>query len=118
MTMLIDNLCELAIRQNPGRVPTWSDVDREVRPGLVHVIRRILRTGGQSLVARWVVGTLGIEPGSPRAADSDPNELASMLCKEIVCHLQSKPRLWSAPRAQMEAETVVEERRYDRLCRA
>ena len=107
MTMLIDNLCALAVRQNSGHTPTRADVQRYIQPGLVHVIRRALRVGGDSLVARWVNGELGIAPGSDEAADADPNELASWLCKEVVWHLQSGPRRWTAP----SDETVVEDRR-------
>lgn len=93
---LLDKLCELALRRvgSPQQLRTDRDVQDRLDPGLTIVIRRALRSGGNTLMARWVANKLGFEPGSPRALDVDPKALASQLCKEIVCHLQSQPSLW------------------------
>lgn len=123
MTLLVDKLCELARRLHPGRALTAGEMPRQLQSGLAHVIHRALRTGGASIVARWLVGRLGIQPGSCQAAASDPHELASLMWKEITCHLPSdSPRSIDplspvAPLRDPGSETVVEGWRPEWPCR-
>jgi hypothetical protein len=112
MAPSVENLRVLAARMQRGDSLAWNEMQKELQPGLVHVLRRALRTGGESAVAQWLGRTLGFRPGPSTAAGTDPYELASLLCKEIACHLQSgAPRL-----TDPSAETVVEVGRFAHPC--
>jgi hypothetical protein len=108
MSSSLENLRELAARLRRGDPLAFDQMQTALQPGLVHVLRRALRCGGESAVARWLGRTLGVSPDG-NAAGSDPHELASVLCKEIACQLQSgTARSAGAVPDRATAETVVE----------
>jgi hypothetical protein len=105
----IDNLRDLAGQLQRGDPQAWRRVQDELQPGLVHVVRRALRTGqGGPALQRWLGEALRSVPGatgSNPAPGTDPSSvLAWMLCNGIARQLRSGP----GREVVSSAETVVD----------
>jgi hypothetical protein len=105
----IDNLRDLAGQLQRGDPQAWRRVQDELHPGLVHVVRRALRTGqGGPALQRWLGEALHSVPGATEpnpAPGTDPSSvLAWMLCNGIARHLRSGP----GREVVSSAETVVD----------
>ena len=106
MTGSLENLRALAARLKRGDPRAFDELQTALQPGLIHVLRRALRCGGESAAARWLGRALGVSPDDN--AGSDSHELASYLCKEFACRLQPGARSGGATTPRAMAETVVE----------
>jgi hypothetical protein len=93
----VENLRDLASQLERGDPQAWRKLQDQLHPGLIHVVRRALRTGhGSPALTRWLGEALRSVPGATEsnpAPGTDPSSvLAWMLCNGIVRQLQPGSR--------------------------
>lgn len=109
MESSLEKMRVLASQLKSGDPQAVRRLQDELHPGMVHVVRRALRTGsGGPALTRWLGEALRSVPGaaeSSPAPGSDPSSvLAWMLCNGIVRQLRPGPGREVVP----SAETVVD----------
>jgi hypothetical protein len=103
-----ENLSDLASQLQRGDPHAWRKLQDRLHPGLIHVVRRALRTGqGAPALTRWLGEALRSLPkatDSSSAPGTDPTSaLTSMLCNGIIHQLRPGAERQVVP----AAETVL-----------
>jgi hypothetical protein len=88
MTPSVDHLRELAGLVQRGDPRAEQALQAELQPGLIHIVRRALRTGkANPALNRWLENAIRSDSAPEAGRDQDPAEVARILCSGLVRQL-------------------------------